>query len=121
MKIKKINMYIGTVLVLIIVFFAFKALPSENYDALAQCMTEKGTVMYGAFWCPHCEAQKEEFGSSYQYVTYIECSTPDGRSQTPACQEAQIESYPTWEFPDGSRQSGRLSFEKLAAKSGCIL
>jgi hypothetical protein len=91
-----------------------------KYDEFAQCLTTSGTKMYGAYWCPHCSDQKEAFGSSWQYVNYVECSNPDG-SQTDVCVQAGIRSYPTWEFPDGSRQSGFLSFETLASKTGCEL
>ena len=30
--------------------------------------------MYGAYWCPHCQAQKKVFGESFQYVPYVECT-----------------------------------------------
>jgi len=32
-----------------------------------------------------------------------------------------IEGYPTWEFPDGSRQSGEVPFSQLSERSGCPL
>ena len=94
---------------------------SNQYDAFAQCLTANNVKMYGAFWCSHCNNQKKEFGESWKYVTYIECSTPDGRGQTPQCQTAGIQGYPTWEFGDGKRISGELSFEELALRSQCSL
>src|ERR1700756_4791741 len=45
----------------------------NRYDDFARCISAKGAKMYGAFWCPHCEEQKEQFGSSFQYVNYVEC------------------------------------------------
>jgi len=39
--------------------------------------------------------------------------------QTQACKDANIQSYPTWVFPDGSRKSGEVSFQDLAKMSGC--
>ncbi len=77
--------------------------------------------MYGAYWCPHCINQKEQFGPSWQYINYIECSLPGGRGQTTQCEQAGIEGYPTWEFGDGERASGELTFEMLSEKSGCVL
>lgn len=117
--------FVGVLIILGIisyfVFFNGGAGASENYDSFAQCITESGAKMYGAFWCPHCQNQKEDFGKSWQYVDYIECSTPDGRGQTGECRAAGIDGYPTWEFGDGSRESGELSFEFLSSKTGCML
>ena len=90
-------------------------------QAFAQCLTDAGAIMYGAYWCPHCLDQKEMFGKSWDYVNYIECSLPNRAGQTEFCTVAGIESYPTWAFADGSRQSGLLSFDALAAKTDCVL
>jgi glutaredoxin len=94
---------------------------STKYDQFAQCIKASGTTFYGAFWCPHCKAQKALFGSSVQYLPYVECSTPDGQSQTPICISKGIQSYPTWVFPDGSRLSGEVALADLAAKTSCQL
>jgi hypothetical protein len=93
----------------------------KDYTAFAQCLSAKGVKFYGTFWCPHCMEQKRMFGQSKAYLPYIECSTPDGNSQTPICQQANITGYPTWDFPDGSRVPGTLTFEVLAQKTGCVL
>jgi thiol-disulfide isomerase/thioredoxin len=87
--------------------------------ALAQCLKDAGVVFYGAFWCPHCKAQKEDFGAAVPALPYVECSTPDGNSQTPICIQKGIQSYPTWVFPDGSRLTGEQSLATLAAKASC--
>lgn len=94
---------------------------STNHDELAKCLTSKGVKFYGAFWCPHCAEQKDILGSSMKYINYVECSTPDGNSQTPICKAANIISYPTWEFPTGLKESGVHSLDQLASKSGCPL
>ena len=90
-------------------------------DAFAQCLGEKGATFYGAFWCPHCQSQKKLFGRSARLLPYVECSTPDGRGQLPICTEKKIEGYPTWEFADGTRQSGEVPIATLAEKTGCPL
>jgi hypothetical protein len=95
--------------------------PPGMYDAFAKCIAQTGTKFYGAFWCPHCAAEKTEFGTSEQYLPYIECSLPDESGQTQVCIDAKIQSYPTWQFPDGSRESGTLSLQELSAKTGCAL
>ncbi len=95
------------------------AVASGDHLALAQCLKDKGAVFYGAFWCPHCKAQKAEFGDAVPALPYVECSNPDGNSQTAICQQKGVQSYPTWIFPDGSRLTGEQTLEALAAKVGC--
>jgi len=92
-----------------------------KYDALATCLKTNGAVFYGAFWCPHCNNQKEAFGTSKTLLPYVECATPDGKDQTQVCKDKQITGYPTWEFADGSRLSGEIPMETLAQKTGCVL
>ena len=94
---------------------------SGKLDSLAQCLKDKGAKFYGASWCSHCNTQKEMFGDSQKFLPYVECSTRDGKGQLKACADAEIAGYPTWVFPDGSRQSGSLSLEILSQKTGCPL
>ena len=94
--------------------------PSE-LDGFAQCLTEKGAIFYGAFWCPHCQNQKALFGRSAKFLNYVECSTPDGRSQTQVCKDTDVKTYPTWQFADSSRQTGEVSLQTLADKTSCQL
>lgn len=93
----------------------------SKYDAFAQCLGEKGAKFYGAFWCPHCAAQKAMFGKSVKLLPYVECSAPDGKTQLPVCTDMGVESYPTWVFADGSRLSGEQELQVLADKTSCTL
>ncbi len=77
--------------------------------------------MFGAYWCGHCQNQKKMFGDSWQYVNYVECSLPNQGGQTDYCKQLDIKGYPTWEFQDGTRKSGEVSFEELSRLSGCSL
>lgn len=87
---------------------------------LAECLTAKGAKMYGAVWCSHCARQKKAFGEAFAKIDYVECAEPgDPRAQTAACQAAGVTVYPTWTFADGSRLTGEVSFESLAAQAGC--
>lgn len=90
-------------------------------DAFAQCLTDNGVKMYGAWWCPHCKSQKELFGKSFSKINSIECSSAGSNSMNQICQEAKIEGYPTWEFKDGTRVSGEQSLEDLGKKAECTL
>lgn len=120
MKNKNLILIIVCVIILIggIAYYNFQ--PGE-FDEFAKCTKENGATFYGAFWCPHCNEQKKLFGKSMRFVNYVECSTPDGRDQKIICNQKNIEGYPTWEFADGSRESGVLSFAQLSEKTGCIL
>ena len=88
--------------------------------ALAECLTQKGTKMYGAYWCPHCVNQKKAFGDAVTKIDYIECGirgNPSGEEQV--CKDKDIKGLPTWIFADGTRVEGEQTFKDLAAKSGC--
>ena len=86
----------------------------------AQCLKNEGAIFYGAFWCPHCKAQKALFGDAESALPYVECSMPDGNNQTEICKTMKIESYPTWEFKNGVRMTGVLSLAELAEKTSCV-
>ncbi|MEK6914808.1 MAG: hypothetical protein AABW83_04110 [Nanoarchaeota archaeon] len=92
-----------------------------KYDDFAKCVSGGGVKMYGAYWCAHCNNQKKLFGGSFSEINYIECSLPNNGGQTQECIGANIESYPTWEFGDGSREQGEISLDKLSQVTGCIL
>lgn len=93
-----------------------------QYDKLAQCLSEKGVKFYGASWCSHCAEQKRMFGNSMKYVDYVECAIPGNqRGQSQACDDAKIESYPTWIFADNSRVTGQQLPVALAEKAGCSI
>jgi hypothetical protein len=83
---------------------------------LAQCLKNKGVVMYGAEWCPHCQNQKKLFGAAVGLISYVECP-----QEPEKCLAAGIQGYPTWIFPDGKQLPGEQTLEKLAEVSGCAL
>lgn len=112
----------GTLLLLAIVFIFFFGVrnpPDKTQNStvkLAECLTAKGVKMYGADWCPHCQDQKNLFGSAFKKVNYIECQQDPN-----ACLAVGIERFPTWVFPNGARIEGVLALEKLSEISGCQL
>lgn len=89
-------------------------LDPKKVDAFAKCLTQKGVVMYGAYWCLHCQSQKKLFGDSFKYVTYVECT-----KEIKKCQEKKITGYPTWIFKNGERIRGGATFEDLAKRTNC--
>lgn len=121
----KTKFSIFIVLVIIIVgglglYMSLKPQAPSKLDGFAQCLKTSGAEFYGAFWCPHCQEQKAEFGSSEQYLPYIECANPDN-TQTQICTDKKIEGYPTWIFKDGSIVGGKMLLEALAEKTECVL
>jgi glutaredoxin len=89
---------------------------TSRQKALARHLKRKGAVVYGAWWCPHCNHQKELFGvEAIELLPYVECDKDDaGRKQ---CQKAQVRGYPTWDL-NGERRLGVLSLEELEIWSG---
>ena len=90
-------------------------------DTFAQCIKEKNITFYGAFWCPHCQRTKAQFGSSEKYLPYVECSTADGQGQTQICKDKLISTYPTWIRTDGASTTGEHTLQELADFTGCAL
>jgi hypothetical protein len=95
----------------------------HKYDAFARCLSSRGVKMYGAYWCPHCQDQKEKFAASFEYVPYVECGVKgDPRGQSQACKDANVKHYPTWQFPPtGERVERVFSLEELGDRTGCAL
>jgi hypothetical protein len=125
-KNKKSRWIFYLILVLIIastayVFLSANSAPGQ-YDGFAKCLVDSGAKMYGAWWCSHCNNQKEAFGKSWKIFAedggYVECSTAD-RQRIEICVVQNITGYPTWRFGDGSELGGEQSFAVLADKSGC--
>jgi len=112
----------GLVGVGIIAFAVMQGRTPSSYDTFAQCLTEKGTKMYGAWWCPHCTNQKKLFLGAFDKVDSVECSPNGAKTFTSQeCKDAGITSTPTWTFSDGTRVTGEMSLEDLSAKTSCPL
>jgi hypothetical protein len=94
---------------------------NSRLNAFAQCLGTKGAKMYGAYWCPHCESQKELFGSSFQYAPYVECGVKGSKTPAKVCVDAGVQHYPTWVFADGARVEGEHPLEFLSQETGCAL
>jgi len=95
----------------------------HQHDAFARCLSDRGVKMYGAYWCPHCQEQKEKFDASFEYVPYVECGVKgDLHAQSQACKDANVKHYPTWQFPPmGERVERVFSLQELSDRTGCSL
>lgn len=121
---KGIYIFFGAIALVIALFigtsFFAKSQPGK-YDTFAQCVKDSGATFYGAFWCPHCQAQKALFGRSASLLPYFECSTADGQGQIQACTDKGVTNYPTWHFSNGEVLTGKVELSVLAEKTGCVL
>ena len=130
---KKLSILLITFLVVI---SACNSTPKQNYDKLANCLSEKNVKEYGAFWCPNCAQQEKNFGKSFQILkdkrVYVECDprceTDDLpiacrgiKGQPELCLQKSVDKYPTWEFPDGTIEVRVFELDELAQRSGCGL
>jgi glutaredoxin len=82
-------------------------------DQLAKCLTEKGVVMYGAEWCGYCKKQKEAFGTSFQYINYVDCD-----KNRDDCSAAGVQGFPTWSI-NGQNYPGLQDLGTLKSIAGC--
>lgn len=121
-KTRKILLYIGILLLLAVAYLAGRMYKYHKYDSFARCLASKNAKMYGLYWCPHCADQKREFGPSFHYVTYIECASENNPHElTPACKDAGVKLFPSWQFGSDPPKEGVLSLEALSQKTGCSL
>lgn len=109
----KIKILFGLIVVLL--FLAGCSNSSRVYDDFARCLSEKGAVMYGTYWCSHCNAQKREFGDSFRLVNYVECSVEKNK-----CIDDGIEAFPSW-IIDGKLYKGKQSLSKFSSLTNCEL
>ena len=84
-----------------------------QYDEFAQCLTEKGAVMYGTDWCPYCKNQKAMFGASFKNIDYVNCDFSKAE-----CDKNGVTGYPTWKV-GGQSFSGVQPLTKLGSLAGC--
>jgi len=125
-KQNKIIIGCAVVLSIAIIIVAIVNNPKNNvvngkpglYDQFAQCLTDKGAVMYGAAWCSHCKEQKAAFGDSFKLIKYVEC--PDN---TQLCIDRGIQGFPTWLIGTSTKIEGfdSKTMKTLSDATGCLL
>ena len=110
-KIKRLLIYLALAAILLIMVSCSSS-EQGKYDTFAKALTEEGVKMYGTEWCSHCKSQKELFGTSFQYIDYVDCE-----KKADECNAAGLKGYPTWEI-DGKLYPGEQSMADLAEYSG---
>ena len=94
------------------------AAPGKYADA-AKCLKDKGVIMYGAYWCPHCAQQKKNFGDDFQFVHYQECDPQGPNGNKVLCLQNGVTQYPTWKFPGQADLVGEQQVRDLAKLANC--
>ena len=113
---KKILLFSGTALAVVLIagYAVYAAASPGRFDSFAECLKEKGAVMYGAMsWCQYTQAQRAMFGKSFKYVSYKEYT------EFPQA-FGKIRKTPTW-IIDGKVYEGVQSFDRLSAAAGCAI
>lgn len=102
-------------------FGAGRYYKGHKYDSFAKCLGSKQAKMYGLYWCPHCADQKRMFGTSFEYVPYVECAIRGSKEMAPECKAAGVKLFPSWQFGAEPPKEGVQSLEELSQKTGCSL
>lgn len=79
----------------------------------ADCLTQKGVILYGSDTCQNCQLQKSMFGDDFRRIHYINCDIHQDE-----CNQKDIQGYPTWMY-NGQSFPGIQTFGKLADLSSC--
>jgi cyclophilin family peptidyl-prolyl cis-trans isomerase len=88
--------------------------------AFAKALTQAGTKYFTAAWCPHCNQQKALFEDGSTYLNAIEVTNPD-RTLNAIGIANNITSFPTWEFPDGTRLTGMQTLATISQRAGVAI
>lgn len=112
---KIIFCFIALIIVLAGAYYFYNSQKYSSLDRFAMCLTESEVKMLGVDYCPSCQNQKKIFGSSFEYIDYINCDF-----NKESCQELGIKFYPSWEI-NGKIYPGVKSIVDLKNLSGCSL
>jgi hypothetical protein len=97
-------------ILLVLIFWPWRA---NSDKSLAQCLTEKGVVMYGLDTCEECRSQKNLFGADFNKINYVNCDF-----HLNECRGKGITVYPVWSY--GNKVLvGVQSINSLSALTGC--
>ena len=118
-KVNKKKYVVFSLLILIIIFslitiYSYSKKPGE-YNEFAQCLTDKGAIIYGNDYCSYTNIQLNYFGKSKKFLNYVKCADNEK-----LCNEKGIKTTPTWEI-DGKMYEQVQTFEKLSLITGCKL
>lgn len=91
--------------------------PAPDLVQFAKDLETAGVIFFGANWCPACTEQKQLFQDGGNDLPFVEVTNPD-RSIAQIGIDNNITAYPTWVFPDQTRETGVLTLQQLSDRSG---
>jgi len=94
-------------------------LGEKDYTGFATCLADKGYVLAGTDWCPHCKTQKAIFKGAFEEVIIPMGAYKDCDHDQQWCQDHDVKGYPTWILPDGNTLVGVQKIDALSRISGC--
>ena len=116
----KVVLSFGFLVLLVVAMYAFSdwfskttgyVLGDDEKAHLAQCLTEKNTVLYSKDDCLECQNQLELFGNSIDFLVVVDCdSTHDG------C--GGLRSLPSWQI-NNEFYYGIKTLDELIELSQC--
>lgn len=101
--------------------------PPQDYSAFAQCLADKGFIMYGSVTCGACAKQRAMFGDAFRFIEEIECDPRNPNPETERCIAKNIQKTPTWiqEETNGNERyrfaPGLQALKDLSDVAGCPL
>ncbi len=93
---------------------------AQDLVAFAKSLRDAGVIFFGADWCPNCSEQKRLFEDGSQFLNVVEVTNPDRTANARGIAE-NVTVYPTWQFQNGSRQTGVLTLAQLSTASGIAI
>lgn len=131
MRLSKKAVWTAIVVGIFLAFITFavqsRTVPEGKYNEFAQCLSDKGFIVYGSATCSYCATQRAMFGSAFKKITEIECNPRNPHPQTQLCVDKDIKGTPTWIQEDAEGKdvyrfpAGVVSLEELSRVSGCTL
>ena len=106
---------IGAVLLVGIIAFSLMSSANDKFDDFANCLTEKGAVVYGNDHCSFTQKQLSWFGNSRDNLNYVKCA-----ENKELCDSKSVKVTPTWEI-NGAMYPEVQTFERLSALTGCSI
>jgi len=90
---------------------------TDAQKALARHLAATGAKCYTAWWCPHCQEQRENFGiEAAALAPFVQCSDLK-RREMDFCKKVDVDGYPTW-IIDGKKYGGGRTLSELAEMTG---
>ena len=119
-KANKKTLRIGYIIIFVIIIglgysvYALMASSSKYYN-FAQCLKDKGAIVYGNDFCQYTGKQLAMFGSSAKNLNYVKCA-----ENKALCDDKNVRITPTWEI-NGNFYKEVQPLQRLSDLTGCKL